>query len=63
MLPGCNNNYMAFFAQDDWHVTRQLTLNLGLRYDLDTNSKDLSYYSQINPAGTAVPARHARQRH
>ena len=48
-LPGCNNNYVAFFAQDDWHVTRQLTLNLGLRYDLDTNSKDLSYYSQINP--------------
>ena len=49
VLPGCNNNYMAFFAQDDWHATRQLTLNLGLRYDLDTNSKDLSYYSQINP--------------
>jgi hypothetical protein len=49
VLPGCNNNYTAFFAQDDWHVTPQLTLNLGLRYDLDTNSKDLSYYSQINP--------------
>jgi len=49
ILPGCNNNYMAFFAQDDWHVTRQLTLNLGLRYDLDTNVKDISYYSQINP--------------
>jgi Carboxypeptidase regulatory-like domain len=49
LLPGCNNNYLAFFAQDDWHVTRQLTLNLGLRYDLDTNSKDISYYSQINP--------------
>ncbi|HZD32809.1 MAG TPA: TonB-dependent receptor, partial [Candidatus Angelobacter sp.] len=49
VLPGCNNNYVAFFGQDDWHLTRQLTLNLGLRYDLDTNSKDLSYYSQINP--------------
>ena len=49
LLPGCNNNYLAFFAQDDWHVTRQLTLNLGLRYDLDTNSKNISYYSQINP--------------
>jgi hypothetical protein len=48
-LPDCNNNYMAFFAQDDWHVTPRLTFNLGLRYDLDTNSKDLSYYSQINP--------------
>ncbi len=49
LLPNDNNNYLAFFAQDDWHVTPQLTLNLGLRYDLDTNSKDISYYSQINP--------------
>ena len=40
---------LAFFAQDDWQATRQLTLNLGLRYDLGTNSKDISYYSQINP--------------
>ncbi len=49
VLPNDNNNYLAFFAQDDWHVTPQLMLNLGLRYDLDTNSKDISYYSQINP--------------
>lgn len=49
LLPNANNNYMAFFAQDDWHLTPQITLNLGLRYDLDTNVKDLSYYSQINP--------------
>ena len=49
VLPNDNNNYVAFFGQDDWHLTPQLTLNLGLRYDLDTNSKDISYYSQINP--------------
>ena len=49
VLPNDNNNYLAFFAQDDWHVTPQLTLNLGLRYDLDTNSKDISYYPYINP--------------
>jgi hypothetical protein len=29
--------------------SRQLTLNLGLRYDLGTNSKDISHYGQINP--------------
>ena len=24
------------YAQDDWHISRRLTLNLGLRYELDT---------------------------
>lgn len=29
-------NYFAWFIQDDWRVTRHLTLNLGLRQDVDT---------------------------
>lgn len=28
--------YYGVFAQDDWRVTPRLTLNLGLRYDVDT---------------------------
>ncbi|HZB26337.1 MAG TPA: TonB-dependent receptor, partial [Vicinamibacterales bacterium] len=30
-----NSFYWAFYAQDDWRVSSRLTLNLGLRYDID----------------------------
>ncbi|MDX2033918.1 MAG: TonB-dependent receptor [Blastocatellia bacterium] len=33
--PAVGSSYLAFFAQDDWQVTRRLTLNLGLRYEID----------------------------
>lgn len=30
------NHYWGLFAQDDWKLTRALTLNVGLRYELET---------------------------
>jgi outer membrane receptor protein involved in Fe transport len=33
-------DYYALFAQDDWCITRPLTLNLGLRYESETGLKE-----------------------
>ncbi|MBS1795786.1 MAG: TonB-dependent receptor [Acidobacteria bacterium] len=48
-LPNVDNNYFALFAQDDWRATKRLTLNLGLRYEADTNVKNVSGYGAVNP--------------
>jgi hypothetical protein len=34
LFPWWKQHYGALYVQDDWKVTRKLTLNLGLRYDL-----------------------------
>jgi len=47
--------YLAGFAQDDWNVTRDLTLNIGVRWETDTPMTDRNQRgnafdtTQINP--------------
>jgi hypothetical protein len=49
LLDDCSSSYISGFVQDDWRVTPQLTLNVGLRYEVDTNVKNISGYGDINP--------------
>ena len=49
IIPDANNTYIAGFIQDDWRVRPQLTLNLGLRYEVDTDVKNVSRVNELNP--------------
>jgi hypothetical protein len=49
-------DYHGVYAQDDWHVTRKITVNLGLRYDVTTPPVSLNdQYSDFSPT-TPNPA-------
>jgi outer membrane receptor protein involved in Fe transport len=34
LIPDASNTYLAGFVQDDWRVSPQLTVNVGLRYEI-----------------------------
>ena len=59
--------YIAPFIQDDWRVTRTLTLNLGVRYDHDTPyaeklSRTVNGFNAtaVNPVAAAAEAAYAK---
>jgi hypothetical protein len=49
LLDDCDNTYLALYLQDDWRVTPELTLNLGLRWEMDTDVKNVSGFDDTNP--------------
>jgi hypothetical protein len=49
LLKGCDSTYLSAFVQDDWRVGSQLTLNVGLRWEMDTDVKNVSGYDDVNP--------------
>jgi len=53
-LPGTANlttNELDFYVKDDWRVSRTLTLNLGLHYEINTPFTEAhNYWASFNPA-------------
>jgi hypothetical protein len=59
--------YLAVFFQDEWKLTRKLTLTLGLRYELERptterhNRANRGFdFSAANPVGAAAEANYAK---
>jgi hypothetical protein len=48
------STYTAVYLQDDWRITKKLTLNLGLRYDLDTPRTER--YDRMNYFDPSIPS-------
>lgn len=44
-----DNNYFAFYFQDNWKVRPNLTLNLGFRYELESDATNKSFFKRVNP--------------
>jgi hypothetical protein len=48
-IPDANNVHLAGFVQDDWRVHPRLSLNLGVRYEIDTDVTNISRVDELNP--------------
>ena len=49
VIPDADNVHVAGFVQDDWRVHPRLSLNLGVRYELDTDVNNISRVDELNP--------------
>jgi hypothetical protein len=55
-IPTVFNSYLAGYVQDDWRVLPGLTLNLGLRWEYDSNLTGTSSAHQPCPNLTSQPS-------
>jgi hypothetical protein len=62
LSPATQNYQYGGFVQDNWHVNQRLTLNIGMRYDIDTPRTErynrMSYFDPYatSPLAGKVPA-------
>jgi outer membrane receptor protein involved in Fe transport len=49
LIPDADNTHAAAYIQDDWRVADRLTLNLGLRYEIDSDVNNESRVGELNP--------------
>jgi hypothetical protein len=55
-IPLVFNSYIAGYVQDDWRIDPRLTLNLGLRWEYDTNITGTSRAHDPCPNLTSLPS-------
>ncbi|HZY74185.1 MAG TPA: TonB-dependent receptor, partial [Edaphobacter sp.] len=56
-IPHVFDSYLAFYVQDDWRVNPRLTLNLGLRWEYDSNLTGNSSEHDPCPSLTEEPTK------